>query len=314
MPGRNRKAIRQAIQGLIGVFDVHAAAQAVGDAFVKVLLQLGLDDADHLVKPRADGVVNGIVDQKMILRIHGGNLLQTAIAAAQPGGMITRTGFMLFSFFLSNQKTVWQACAHLPNGFLLHFGKGSGWRLLRFHRNLHDHNLEGLAFLGKEAVRLVRVVGAEHIEIKGLRLKEASLAAETLIVLFYHEGLFHRQVLRQRPLHAGTALQQHLNVDKLPVGSVHAGVFQTSPAIAEACHCSVSTLSHLFRRRVGVSIPVYITKLRIEHAKALLAEAQNSISDIALRVGFNDPAYFSRLFTRYAGMSPKNYRGTLKKK
>ena len=85
-------------------------------------------------------------------------------------------------------------------------------------------------------------------------------------------------------------------------------------SIAEACHCSVSTLSHLFRRRVGVSIPVYIAKLRIEQAKVLLTEAKNSISDIALQVGFNDPAYFSRVFTRYAGMSPKNYRGTLRKK
>lgn len=95
------------------------------------------------------------------------------------------------------------------------------------------------------------------------------------------------------------------------------GLYYESPCteelIAEACHCSVSTLSHLFRRRVGVSIPVYITKLRIERAKALLSNSENSISSIALQLGFNDPAYFSRVFIRYAGMSPKNYRGKLKK-
>ena len=84
-------------------------------------------------------------------------------------------------------------------------------------------------------------------------------------------------------------------------------------SIVEACHCSVSTLSHLFHRRIGMSIPVYIAKLRVEQAKVLLSNTQNSIANIALQVGFNDPAYFSRVFARYTGMSPKNYRGTCEK-
>ncbi|ATW26194.1 helix-turn-helix domain-containing protein [Candidatus Formimonas warabiya] len=80
--------------------------------------------------------------------------------------------------------------------------------------------------------------------------------------------------------------------------------------IAYFCHCSVSTLSHIFKKTVKMSIKSYINKLRMEHAKQLLIQTDKSISEIAVKVGFNDPNYFSNTFSKLNGMSPTSFKNT----
>lgn len=82
--------------------------------------------------------------------------------------------------------------------------------------------------------------------------------------------------------------------------------------IAAYCHCSVSCLSHLFNNYVGTSIPLYITKLRMDHAQNELTETSVPISVVAERVGFSDPNYFSRVFTRCVGLTPTQFRRSIK--
>lgn len=48
--------------------------------------------------------------------------------------------------------------------------------------------------------------------------------------------------------------------------------------------------------------------LRIFHAKKLLKTTELSISEIAFTVGFNDPDYFTYVFHKETGFSPKKYR------
>lgn len=79
-------------------------------------------------------------------------------------------------------------------------------------------------------------------------------------------------------------------------------------ALAQFCHCSESYLSRIFKRRTGVNINVYINKVRIELAKNHLLLSNESISEAAARVGFNDPNYFSRVFTQIIGISPTEFR------
>lgn len=78
--------------------------------------------------------------------------------------------------------------------------------------------------------------------------------------------------------------------------------------ITDFCHCSESYISHIFKRRTGVNVNTYINKVRIEHAKDFLTLTAESMSDIALNVGFNDPNYFSRVFTELIGMPPTEFR------
>jgi len=48
--------------------------------------------------------------------------------------------------------------------------------------------------------------------------------------------------------------------------------------------------------------------LRIESAKSLLISSHLSVSQISEQVGYPDPLYFSRVFKKSTGMSPKEYR------
>jgi YesN/AraC family two-component response regulator len=68
--------------------------------------------------------------------------------------------------------------------------------------------------------------------------------------------------------------------------------------------------SNLFKMETGDTFIGYLNKVKIEKAKELLMQTNENISEIAYAVGLNDPAYFSRLFRRYAGISPLKYRYT----
>ena len=71
---------------------------------------------------------------------------------------------------------------------------------------------------------------------------------------------------------------------------------------------SRSYLSRLFKKEVNMTIPEYINSIRIQHAKMLIKDSQLSLREISLSVGFNDPYYFSKVFKRYTGVSPSEFR------
>lgn len=67
------------------------------------------------------------------------------------------------------------------------------------------------------------------------------------------------------------------------------------------------TLSKYFKQITGVNFIDYLTELRIEKAKALLAETDLRINDIAVRVGYQQ-RYFNRIFKKQVGMTPGQFR------
>ncbi len=71
------------------------------------------------------------------------------------------------------------------------------------------------------------------------------------------------------------------------------------------------SLSHyhtLFRRAMGRTPAAYITFLRIEKARELLLDPDMPITEVARECGYEDPLYFSRVFSRMLGVSPSEYR------
>jgi AraC-like DNA-binding protein len=77
-----------------------------------------------------------------------------------------------------------------------------------------------------------------------------------------------------------------------------------------AAHCAVSHyhLSHLFRKETGTTVTAFIKESRLHRALTLLAGPQMSIAEVAYRVGFEDPNYFSKAFRARFGVSPSEYR------
>lgn len=83
--------------------------------------------------------------------------------------------------------------------------------------------------------------------------------------------------------------------------------------LAEICHCSESYLSRIFKKHTDVNINVYINKVRVERSKNPLILSDESISEIAYSVGFNDSNYFSRVFTEIIGIPPTEFRRRFRK-
>lgn len=77
---------------------------------------------------------------------------------------------------------------------------------------------------------------------------------------------------------------------------------------ADDCNMSLAYFIRLFKEVTGKSPQSYITYLRIEAAKGLLSTTQESINTIARLVGYDDPLYFTRCFSKAEKISPKEYR------
>ncbi|GAB3279361.1 helix-turn-helix domain-containing protein [Parahaliea aestuarii] len=78
--------------------------------------------------------------------------------------------------------------------------------------------------------------------------------------------------------------------------------------VAQAASLSPSRLSGLFREQCGLSVLGYRDELRMAHAARLLHDSALGIADIGAEVGYPDPAYFSRTFSRHVGVSPRAYQ------
>jgi AraC-like DNA-binding protein len=77
--------------------------------------------------------------------------------------------------------------------------------------------------------------------------------------------------------------------------------------LARRFYVSSSTISHLFKQRMGVSVYRYITQRRLIAAKSRI-EAGESMENVALAVGFSDYSGFYRAFKQEYGISPRQYR------
>ncbi|MFJ3668494.1 AraC family transcriptional regulator [Streptomyces sp. NPDC090106] len=73
-------------------------------------------------------------------------------------------------------------------------------------------------------------------------------------------------------------------------------------------HMTLAELRTAVRRGAGCSPKDYLLGIRLGRAKELLAGTELPVAAVARRVGYDDPAYFSRLFTRRVGTAPVRFR------
>ena len=78
--------------------------------------------------------------------------------------------------------------------------------------------------------------------------------------------------------------------------------------MAKEINISPSYLSAMFSRENKTTFVEYITSKRMEHAKELLLNTKEKTSVIAEKVGYKDPHYFSYIFKKTYGISPKEFR------
>ncbi|EES72572.1 transcriptional regulator, AraC family, partial [Paenibacillus sp. oral taxon 786 str. D14] len=78
--------------------------------------------------------------------------------------------------------------------------------------------------------------------------------------------------------------------------------------IAERFFIHPNYFSKRFKEKYGESFVDYLNSIRMKEAAALLGETNLKIREISERVGFEDAAYFSSVFRKWYGETPKQYR------
>ena len=78
--------------------------------------------------------------------------------------------------------------------------------------------------------------------------------------------------------------------------------------LASQVHMSPFHFARRFKQAVGTPPHAYITQVRIERAKRLLAGSNLPLIEVATRVGYRTQAHFTGVFHRYVGTTPRTYR------
>jgi AraC-like DNA-binding protein/CheY-like chemotaxis protein len=79
-------------------------------------------------------------------------------------------------------------------------------------------------------------------------------------------------------------------------------------SVAAYISISASYFSRMFKKEVGVNFLQYLTKKRLEYAKQMIAQTDRSMLEIAIEAGFNEQNYFGKVFKRYTGQTPLEYK------
>ncbi len=83
----------------------------------------------------------------------------------------------------------------------------------------------------------------------------------------------------------------------------------TLQELADEVYVSTYYLSRMFTKELGKNFVDYLNEVRMEEAGKLLKSTEDKTYEISEKVGISDAHYFSKLFKKYMGMTPTDYRG-----
>jgi AraC-like DNA-binding protein len=131
-------------------------------------------------------------------------------------------------------------------------------------------------------------------------------------ILKYAQRFYKRQFIDRKPLSGITVTKYNecLNV-YFEKGEVGNKGLPTVNYMASQLHLSPKYLSDLLKQETGKTALELIHLYVVSEAKNLLVTGDLSIAEIAYQLGFENPPYFSRLFKKEVGISPKEFKNHL---
>lgn len=82
----------------------------------------------------------------------------------------------------------------------------------------------------------------------------------------------------------------------------------TNEAIAKEFHINPIYMNRIFKSQTGSSIHAFILQYRLNAAMTILRTGNISVQETAIMVGFSDPVHFNKIFKKYIGTTPNQYR------
>jgi len=112
------------------------------------------------------------------------------------------------------------------------------------------------------------------------------------------ENIYH-----SRNIHLDSRLKKGLEfIDQ------HYGSDLTLERVAQESFLSPSRFGHLFKSEMGLPFIAHLTKVRMQNARTLLKDPEKSIAQVALEMGYCDQSYFTKVFKKIEGITPKSFR------
>lgn len=81
--------------------------------------------------------------------------------------------------------------------------------------------------------------------------------------------------------------------------------------IAQKLNFSANYISNIFNQVAGINISTYITNIRVEKSMLLLKDPAVKINDISTIIGYGDSHYYAKVFKKYSGLTPSEYRNII---
>ena len=122
---------------------------------------------------------------------------------------------------------------------------------------------------------------------------------------------------RQLAEHANDRLIAARRSDPAPVARAkafvraHAGAKMRLADVAAHVHLSPYHFCKVFKKAARVTFMEYLARVRVEHAKRLLADRLLQVTGVSDRAGFGSISQFNRVFRKYTGASPREFRAAL---
>lgn len=192
-----------------------------------------------------------------------------------------------------------------PSYHPCHMTYYSGSRVLYIHFTVQD--ISGLDIFRKtNGIRIIRMENPLHIAITKQYFDNSLMAKiqwqSSLFQLIC--SLITPQILSEiDKFHASRKyhkLLQHIQKNCTPR--------MTVAQLAENMNISRSALSKGFQRRMGFSLKSYFQQLLIQRACQMLIDSNDSIAEIAFKLGYADQYYFYRIFKKHMRETPLQYR------
>ena len=121
-----------------------------------------------------------------------------------------------------------------------------------------------------------------------------------LLAMQYRRHRLHAMVTSSSTASCVPSLKRYL--------SIQCGTDINSSSLEEMFHCNFDHLNRVFKKATGDTIFATLNRIRIENAKKYLATGLYTCSEVAVKCGFHDVYYFSRVFKKMTGTTPAKYR------
>ncbi|MCI4671753.1 MAG: helix-turn-helix transcriptional regulator [Bacteroidia bacterium] len=203
--------------------------------------------------------------------------------------------------------------------------ESEGWYLFfesNFLVNTHlNNNLERYSFFNYEVNEALHLSEQEEQHLNGIfqslyeeytnpidTLSKRLLANHLTTILDYSERYYKRQFVTRNDAETDflvrfeDALNKRLVLKKLETNGV-----PSVKEIAQQLYLSPSYLSDALRNATGMSTQKHIHLRLVNLAKEQLLNRNQSVSEVAYKLGFESHTYFSRLFKKVEGISPKEF-------